>query len=486
LSEQEQADLPHPGKNSRWAIIALVLLVTLPVGYHLGRGEADRWRAAAVMESWLDGNKQQAISELQQIVSRLPDDRQLKLVLAEWILALGATDRSQQKADQALDLIQEIPENYRSNRWQTVNQHCLLALGKPDEALKAYQEANPANQDRSASELFRHRNALAYFQALANSDLRLALRNSNLVVRDVYGTWNGSQDTPLTEYLQVQYCAALVYRRQMERYAEDVNKKSEYAQRATSILSEAIDEIQSEYERLCKLNRLAEALPGSPSEFFRSWLWNWLWPADRKGTGEDAVVKVKDQANDSAGQGGKEQQEPPLAKQKEDIAHALAALLTLRALIHQDVDEQKESFDDRRRVLKLGYDPESIAGKMPDFRNCVIQLQNLAQVLDTRGCVYLKLNAVGAAGKALIDLDMAVLAQQAYVDVSEVAPRTLMESSLDPREQTELYIREPQRSLATLLFHRSWARNAMGQPMEASTDLAAIRRLGFVPGYYLF
>ena len=168
---------------------------------------------------------------------------------------------------------------------------------------------------------------------------------------------------------------------------------------------------------------------------------------------------------------------------KEDAAHALATLLTLRALVYQDLGEEQRSCADRRQVIKLGYEPEEIADMMPTFADCVFQLELVSMVLDTRGCVHYQLNEFPSA---LADLNIAVMGQEALVDVAEFTPRTTREASLDPRQQFEQFVRGPQRTLATLLFHRSWARRSVGDETGAREDVANIRDLGYVPGNYLF
>ena len=168
-----QQETRNPGTSAltRLSIAGLLLLVCLPIFYQGCRGELDRWRAARAMESWLDGDRKQSIEKLQLISERLPEDHRLKLVLGEWLL----DDR---QAEKALELAREIPEQYRDQRSQALVQHSLWALGKPAEALEEYCKANPANVSRNLDQAVSHKNSLAYFQALANQELPLALQNT--------------------------------------------------------------------------------------------------------------------------------------------------------------------------------------------------------------------------------------------------------------------------------------------------------------------
>ncbi len=430
---------------TRLTILGLSLLVLVPVGYYGLRGEVDRWRAAQAMESWLDGDKQDSLQRLTEISQRLPHDHRLKLVLSEWLL-------EDYQAEQALQLVREIPPQYRDRRSQTLLQHCLLALGQPAEALEAYRQDNPANEVRVEQELF-HKNTLAYFQALANVELPLATRNSNLVVNEVAKLWNRTQHIPLSAHMQGLFCSAVIYRHQWQRSSgSDVASRDKYADKAIAILSGAVAHLETEYERLCQRDDHA----------LRESLALWFGPLQEAGEASE---------------------QPVAPSRKEDTAHALATLLTLRALIYQDLQQDEASFTDRRRVLKLGYEPEEIAEMIPPFSDCVFQLELVSTVLDTRGCVFYQSNEFAAA---LADLNLAVMGQAALVDVADIRPRTQQESSLDPRQQREVYVRGPQRTLATLLFHRSWVNRALGYPLRAAQDLAEIRKLGFVPGNYLF
>ena len=408
------------------------------------RGEFDRWRAAKVMEVWLDGDRKQAIDDLNTILQRLPEDHRLKLVLGEWLL----DDR---QAERALTLVREIPEQYRDWRSMALVQHCFLAMGQPDQALREYQEANPPKLQREPDQAVFHKNSLAYFQALAGQDLPLALRNSNFVVNQVAGLWNNQQQIPMSAHVQGLFCSAIVYRNQMQRYRNDPTKKSDYADRAITILSGSIAHLEDEYETMC---RNEQSVVQKVTNAF-------LWIVDLPNDDQSDIAD----------------------KRKEDAAHALATLLTVRALIYQDIGQDDKSVRDRRRVLQIGYQPEQLADMMPSFSDGVFQLELVAMVLDTRGCVHYQMDDIPAA---LADLNIAVIGQEALVDVAEFRPRTDRQTSLDPRQQFEQFVRGSQRTLAALLFHRSWARHRAGDKTGAFQDVARIRALGFVPGNYLF
>ncbi|MGI9519497.1 MAG: tetratricopeptide repeat protein [Pirellulaceae bacterium] len=438
----------QPEKASRGmpVIIGVVLLVLVPVMVYGCRGELDRWRAAVVMERYLDGDKQQGIVQLTQIAERLPNNIGLQATLARWML-------DDERPEDALELINAIPEEKRDARIQAIRQDCLLASGRPEEALEAYRAANPANINRGYEQKLQHRNTLSYLQALAGQELRLALKNSRYVVNETAGAWNHLEDVKLPTHLQVYFCATILYREQAQRTVEqgDTAVAETFTQTALDQLSPVIEELRRERNVISRLD------PQAISE---------------------ALLSLFGMQADE-----QETKLPQVARKKEENAHALAAFLTLRALIYQDLGEQESSWADRRAIMELGYDPEMVASKFPELQLCAVQLLRLAPFLDTRGCVQYQMNVLESA---LVDLNAAVAAQRTIVDVPFAAPRTRFEASLDPREQYEFFVRGPKKSLAVLLYHRSWILRELGAEKSAQADAAEIRELGFKPGRFLF
>ncbi|MDG2012719.1 MAG: hypothetical protein P8J33_04400 [Pirellulaceae bacterium] len=440
---------------NRLAILALVLMVLVPVLYFSWFAEGDRWRAAQAMEAWLDGEKEESIQTLTEITDRLPNEHRLKLVLGEWLL-------EDYQAEKALDLARSIPEQFQDQRSQMLVQNCLMALDRRSEALDAYRAANPANEARDyQAELF-HKNALSYFQSLAGVELPLALKNSNYVLGEISFFWNQAQALPLSVHLQGLFCTAVIYYEQIQRFQDDAEKQQMYAEKATAILSGAIAHLTEEVAS-----------------------WEKDLPTDAPPNSEDDAPASEGQeelADDSLNEAEAEEAQEE-ASQQDELTRALQVLLTLRALIYQQMQQEELSFADRRQILELGGDPETLANALPSFDECTFQLELVAMVLDTRGCVNYELNEIPAA---LSDLNVAVLGQEALVDVAFLTPRNGRETSLDPRQQYEEFVVNRQRTLAALLFHRSWVRRAAGNDRGAQEDLARIRQLGYVPGHYLF
>ncbi len=230
-------------------IMGVVLLVLIPVMFYGCRGEIDRWRAAVVMERYLDGQQAQSIIQLRQIAERLHDDFGLQATLARWLL-------DDERPQEALQIVDAIPQENLDRRIQGLRQDCLLASGQPKLALEAYRQANPPNADRNYEQTLQHRNSLAYLQALAATDLRLATQNSNYVVNETAAGWNHLQDIQLPTHLQVYFCAAMLYREQARRVQEesDAGTADKFRAAALARLDPAITELQDDRDIIQRLD----------------------------------------------------------------------------------------------------------------------------------------------------------------------------------------------------------------------------------------
>ena len=442
---------------SRVAVVALLLLVILPIVFFGRYGEIDRWRAAHAMEAWLDGDREASIQTLTKITERLPNDHRLKLVLGEWLL-------EEYQAEKALELGESIPVQFQGPRSESLVQNSLISLGKRKEALEAYRKANPAEKSRGYLENLYHRNALAYFQALAEVDLDLALKNSDFVIDEVAYAWNREQGIPLSAHLQGLFCTAYIYHEVMLEWTGDESQRAAFGEKAIAILSGAIAHLEEE---------VSQTDQRAPEDGANS----------QVTSGADGSTNESSDLNevgqDEAGQGSALSESNRL----KSLSETLQLLLTLRALVYQNLGEKESSYTDRKQVVELGGDPELIADAFPSMEAFMFQLSQVSMILDTRGCVLYARNDIPGA---LSDLNIAVMGQEALVDAAFLTPRNGRETSLDPRQQFEEFVKAPQRTLAALLFHRSWARRSVGDTEGASDDLTKIRELGYVPGNYLF
>ncbi len=431
----------QPASRLWLTLLGVGLLVFAPVLWYGGAEELDRWRVAALMEKYLDGKHEEAIAGLREIVARRPGNQEARIVLAGWLV-----DANQ--AGEALELVEAVPAAQRSRGLLKVYQNCLLANGRSGEAISVFRELYPANELRTPDEQLFHRNGLSYFQALDGSETGMALRNSSSVVADVAARWNGDTGIALLPGLQAALCAVLIYRGETGRppAGKEINSEK-FQQEIFAILDPVIELLHEELEsaRAAPGGRWSELNPFLPDFIPFDSDWN---PAGTRG-----------------------------------IADALAAFLTVRALVYQDLNDVEKSFADRRAVMKLGRDPESIAAKWPALVDCTDHLENLAMFLDTRGCVFYRLDQLHMA---LGDFQAAVIAQESLVRAGAWHLPGGSIQTADLREHRERFEEQPRKSLAVLLYHRSWVFRELGLEALERADVARVRELGFVPGDHLF
>jgi tetratricopeptide (TPR) repeat protein len=430
--------LNRPGWQLPLAVAALIALVFVPIAMYGCEGELDRWRAAVLMERYLDGEQERAINGLAEIVERQPADQQLRVTLAQWLL----DDR---QAARALALIGEVPEQMRSRSLLKVLQDCLVAVGKTEEALRVFRQRYPANELPNPDERNVYLNELAYLRALDGSGLKHAEKNSTQVVANIAHNWNVAFGIDLSAHQQVALAAVLIYRGSAGVPAPGQKIRTrEFRDVMLEILDREIFRLENE-PRAAPETGLPPEMPG-------------------RGDSPEPTDEELPQADP-----------PPV--------DALATMLTARALVWQDLGKPEKSFADRQRVLELGYDPAAIAGKWPGLPAWFQQLMWLATVLDTRGCVIYQR---GDPERALQDLDAAVMGQLALVEGDASRLPGIVIETTDLRERRAQFEEQPRKTLAVLLYHRSWALWSLGHYREAQADVRQIRELGYQPGAHLF
>lgn len=425
-------------------VLAAATLVVVPLLVFGLAGETDRWKAAKLMESYLDGDREAAIDGMTEIVERQPDNFSLKTRLARWLL-----DNSREK--EALLLLGTIPVEARSGQVGLMICDGLIATDHGREALELWRKLNPASTERGPEELMRHLNDLAYRMALARVDLPVARNHID----------------------QVILAAALNWRAQVK---DDLDYSGQVAVAATLLLrgNGAFRENGSLWQTARHRERLEKMLD-PPIEELRLMLSDPIVAA-----GEEELQPPARQEVDKTSQSkGGEAEPDPETRMKS----MLSSLLTARALVYQDLGETARSVADRREVLKLGYDPRTIANAWPSTTGCARHLVTLAAAIDTRACV---LYFSGATEDALRDLDLAIDGGEALLYGNFPVARASGFDSVDPRE-IEVELIEPlKRALAAVYFHRSWVWQGLANTDKAAADTRRVRELGFRPGPGLF
>ncbi len=442
----------HLPPRKSWPLVALLIavcgLVFMPIVYYGCQGETDRWQAARIMEQYLDGDRTAAIALLKQLVAENPYDLRLRLTLAEWLL-------DEQQAEAALELVEPL---YREEPGRAgavtrdLYQNALIAVGRIDEALEIYKQAHRDITARGYGELITHKNALAYFRALADTEIDQALADIQFVTSELEKQWNQSIPLQLALRRQSAFCTARVYLYYCEHF-KDGGKLGDHNQvvaTAMRHLDRQIKRLSGVYFDMLDLTKRATAELMAES-----------FPPD-----SSAQPKLRG-----------------MRMRVDDAARELAVFLTLRSLMQQKHGHRERSYRDRLLVEQLGFDPEVLAGQFPSVDQCSRHLQFLAVILDTRGVVYFQNDQFA---EALKDLDAAVAAQEALWIAGAQLPMANLELTTDPRQRREYFERQPQKVLAVLLYHRSWVYRALNQGELANRDVAQIRQLGYAPGKALF
>ena len=413
-----------------WASLALATLVLVPLTIYGLAGETDRWQAALLMEKYLDGDKQQAIDSMREIVDRQPDNRHLRLILARWLL-------ENDKASEALELVEPIFAADQNLRVGNLYLECLQANSKRKEALRLYHELHPATVVRDGERRWEHLNGVAYWQALSDDELDDAFRNSHKVVSEVAAGWRGAVKDELQPVLQIALASVLLYRgsSRVSSGGHEIRTR-EYKNEIMAILDPIVDNLST------------------------------------------AVATGEAEKSDNL-----------------EIANsAFASMLTVRALVWQDLGELDRSFADRRRIAEMGYDAATIASHWPVLIDCYRHLRKLAMYLDTRGFVlYRQGNSILAFG----DLNAAIMAQEAICKAGPHVVAWYEFQTADLREHYSGINQIWNRNLAVLLYHRSWIKTEIkrmaslagsdsaiqsADSLDAAEDLRRVRALGFKPG----
>ncbi len=427
-------------------LLATSILVFTPVVYYASRGEPDRWTAAQAMEQYLDGDRAAAKERLQQLVDKYPHHRPYRLTLANWLL-------DDQQAPRALELIEPLYKDAPADpQLRELYQSCLIAVGRTNEALEIYKDAHREETPRGLDRLLQHKNELAYMRALASEEIDGALEDITQVTSELENLWNRQFSLKLPIRTQAAFCTARIYQYYYQNIGQSakVNGEIDIYEKAIGHLDWQVNRRSRVYREMLNLNSTAiSQLMATEFPFSDQ--------SDRFLTG--------------------------MRGQLDNAARELSVFLTMRSLMYQLNDQLQDSFRDRMVVEDLGFDPEEIAKSFPSVDQCGNRLQTLAAILDTRGCVLFE---KGEFNGALDDLNAAIAGQEAIWITGSELPMANVEMTTDPRQRREYFERLPKKTLAVLLFHRSWVHRALGHSTAAGRDVARIRQLGYVPGKQLF
>lgn len=414
----------RPGRPwSQFLVLALFgCLVLIPLMYYGFSGERARWKLARARLLYNDGQTSGAIDKLEEALALTPQDDELQLELARMWMRHG-------QAERALQLIDESLERHGESMAATeLKANCLVYLGRTDEALATAKatidEASPG-QTESPLRL----NYLAYFRALAGNELVAARRDIDRAVdRTAREMWwlDG-----LPMYLEDQTLVA------------------------TAMVARHIDRPEIVLPILDRRIGFFEDLAGHADRRLNAVVYRSLIAE---------FPLVESQADRI--------RREVIAFQAEK--RQLAILLSVRALINQDLDQMKLCDRDRGRVQQLGWEAEELIGQLPDDWQLLYFLYNGSQLLDTRAVVKFR-TSPQQWRSSLDDLDTAVMALEVLnLSLADSIQNTVRNESGDIYDGADL-----PRQLAAILKHRANLWQAMGDQAQAQTDRERIQELGF-------
>lgn len=406
-------------------------VVALPIGFYGCQSEMARWNFAHARNLYDAGKTEEAIENGKKAISKSPKDLRLKLELSRWMMHNG-------KADEALPLIEEAVENaVPPTNAMMLKSDCLVHLGKPDEALvnfKRVAEQLSQSELQSPGRL----NGLAYYRSLAGAELDRALIDIENALADLSDVWVFAAEDIIPFEDQVHVATAMVSRR-VEKQSDVLPVVNDRITRVLGLL----DQVQKEnsaavYKQMEKTDDEEVAFSSEIEKQFK------------KRSAELSIIR-----------------------------RSLSVLLSVRALLYQDLGDQQNCIRDRQQVDELGGDADQLLLSVPADWQCLSVVSAGASFIDTRGFVY-------AARKQYIlaqqDFEIATLAAQVLnaAHDSEIFNSAMVDIRGDYNK------RDSNRLEAVVLNHHCVVLDELGRKAEAAKNRARIRELGFEPGPHLF
>ncbi len=427
MSDQQRASI---GAALKQLVVPFVFvaLVAIPILYYGWNSEMARWTAARAEILYRNGEVPSAISMLKKAVERAPHNVDLQLLLAGKLM-------SHQQADQALAIIDDaIARSADPQPALRSKAECLVYLDRSSEALATLKSLSDYVTSLDFDEPERL-NELAYFRALAGEELESAKDNIDKAIQSlqIRTWWLDGFPMPLLD--QTILAATMIARRvdQPMIVLKMLNERID----VNADLIAKLDQESSSFVYRC----MSEGFPIKPQY--------------------EQDVKTIQQTKYSARQ-------------------VLSLLLSVRALVWQDLGRQEDALVDRRRIVTLGFDATNLVDQIPDDWTLLYVMYVGAMYLDTRAVVS-HARQPGSA-EALRDVDAAVLAMR----LLELTDRSALQNSIRDNRGNQFDAMQLRRQEATLRMHRAKVLLRRGQIEQAEQDFQRIEELGFDRRQMLF
>ena len=418
-----------PAKSNRFLVPLLFFgLALIPVLYYGYHSELARWRAARGELAYDQGDYQSGIQLLEESVDLAPHDNGLQLQLASKLMEHG-------RADEALEIIENvITKSVDPQPAMRLKANCLLYLERAEDALITLKNISDYLMPVDFDEPTRL-NELAYFRALAKKELVAANENINDAI-EIFEKQIWFLDKAAMPLVEQTLAATTLVARQTQ---------------SSDLISGLLDrQIESSFERLRKLrNHNNDAI--------------YTMMGGRLTLSEEVEGNI-------------------WFRQFVDFSQQqnLSVLLSVRALVYQDLGKTEMSDRDRLKVELLDHHADDVVERLPDDWTLMTIMLNGAMFLDTRAMVTHA--RIAGHRDALGDLDVSVAALQV---LRKTAGGTLQNTIRDERGE---YFNESElkRHEATMRSHRAQVLISRGNIEKAEEDLLMIEKLGFERDELLF
>lgn len=440
-------------------LICLAIFTTI-IALQIGcNDELAKWEFAAAQIQFEEGETEPAISKMRDVVTRMNYPPRLTVELATRLAEQG--DR------ESIELCDRLIGR-QPNELPLLNckADCQQYLGDFPEALATHKQFLSDHVQRSDSEL----NNLAYYRALAGTELTLAAENSRSAIeqRQFRLNWKTGESLTLAAKAAVanavlnRYLQHLIRRSAQGDPSKLVQREQQQLQSLIltqsdnlRLLSIQVKEYEAWHQQLEIVAKISDTLQTKPDTFFDD--------------NEQAAIDM-------------------VATNEDLVRENLSTLLTARALLYQDLDNLDACNADRFRVQQLTHDADQVASQLPSPLECLTTLEYALMYLDTLGFIQSQLpwrksdRRNSRYREAIGNFDLAVQSAKHR----RLTFESRFANSMVPIPEVHQLRADSAKHEAVLRYHRLLANQRAGFADQVEADRAEIKALGFEPNEKLF